>query len=150
MMTYAVEEDENYFTETDIKTHTLRIMRLLKTNKANFIRLNASYYRQIQKLQMILELMKKYVFVEETFSDKSAISKYEQQLRKQKPERFTTHDQLSVIISRSNDFGVAYNAAMKKAVKAKGKERENVGKDLNSKINELQKRHKNHKYSNNI
>ena len=45
MMTYAVEDDENYFTEIDIKTHTLRIMRHLKTNKANFIRLNASYYR---------------------------------------------------------------------------------------------------------
>ena len=99
---------------------------------------------------MILELMKKWVFVEETFSDKSAISKYEQSLRKQKPGRFTTQDQLSVIISRSNDFGVAYNAAMKKATKAKGKERENVGKDLNRKINALHNRQNVNKFQNNI
>ena len=77
MMTYAVEDEGNVLTETSIKTHTLNIMRHLKTNKTNFIRLNASYYKNIQKLQMILDMMKKWVFVEEIFSDRTAISIYE-------------------------------------------------------------------------
>ena len=77
MMTYAVEDEGNVLTETSIKTHTLNIMRHLKVNKTNFIRLNASYYKNIQKLQMILDMMKKWVFVEEIFSDRTAISAYE-------------------------------------------------------------------------
>ena len=150
MMTYAVEDEGNVLTETSIKTHTLNIMRHLKTNKTNFIRLNASYYKNIQKLQMILDMMKKWVFVEEIFSDRTAISVYEQQLRRQNPGRFTTHDQLSVIISRSNDFGVAYNAALKKATKQKGKERHNVEKDIKRKINGIQARQKSNKFRDNI
>ena len=133
MMTYVVEDDENFFKEIDVKTHTLNIMRHLKVNQNNFYRLNASSIKQIRKLQTILELLKNWIFVEETFSDKTALSKVDL-IKKQQPDRFTTHDQLTVIVSRSNDFGLKYLEAHKKAQKVERKERMEITKDLARKI----------------
>ena len=71
MMTYEVENDENCYRDTDAKTHCLRIMRHLKENKHAYFRLNAYSYKEIQKLELMLELMNKWIFVEEIFSDKT-------------------------------------------------------------------------------
>ena len=42
MITYEVENDEENYIEIDVKTHTLRVMRMLQENVFKYFRINAS------------------------------------------------------------------------------------------------------------
>ena len=77
--------------------------------------------------------MSKWIFVEETFSDRNALSRVDL-IKKKQPEVFTTQDQLSVIVSRSKNFGKAYCAALGKARKV---DRSEVTKKLAHKISSI-------------
>ena len=54
----------------DVKSHTLEVMRHLRDNIYGFYRLNASETKEIKKLETILELLNKWIFVEEVFSQR--------------------------------------------------------------------------------
>ena len=71
MFTYEVKNKDKW-EETDAKTHSLRIMRYLRNNDYFYLRLNATSYTQIRKLSLILELLNKWIYVEEILSDKGA------------------------------------------------------------------------------
>ena len=117
---YEVRNDIATFIETDAKTHCLRIMRLLRNNDFAYLRLNATGQSLIRKVYLILELLSKWVFVEECFSDKGAVNHRElndvRQCKDYWQHRntnrdFMNDDQLSVIIRRSYDFGDKYLSA---------------------------------------
>ena len=80
--------------------------------------------------------MSKWIFVEETFSDRNALSRVDL-IKKKQPEVFTTQDQLSVIVSRSKNFGKAYCAALGKARKVDKVDRSEVTKKLAHKISSI-------------
>ena len=104
MFTYEVRNKDKW-EETDAKTHSLRIMRYLRNNDYYYLRLNATSFSQIRKLSIILELLNKWVYVEECLTDKGAAVQLDWVKRS---HRDTPYDQLSVVISRSYDFGQKY------------------------------------------
>ena len=128
---YEVRNDFETYAEIDAKAHCLRIMRLLRNNDFAYLRLNATSQTQIRKVYLILELLSKWVFVEECFSDKGAVNKRELNDVRQGQEYWhhrntirdlTKDDQLSVIIRRSYDFGEKYLSAKRTALRSSEKE----------------------------
>lgn len=72
LVTYIIE-NEDRFLETTTKQHCMRIMHLLRDNNHRFFRLNANSRREIKRLFVLIELLAKFINVEDVFSDYTQI-----------------------------------------------------------------------------
>ena len=100
MLTYDVE-NENKKDDISVQRHGLAVMKFLRQNEYHFYRLNAFDEKNIKKLDHLLELLHKWIFVEEIFCDKTPLD----------PKAEPFNHQMSVVISRSTDFGERFIAA---------------------------------------
>ena len=106
MLIYEVE-NEVQTVDINVKAHAMAIMTVMRRGVYNYYKLNAIGSKNIQKCELMLELLNKWIFVEEIFHTREVKDPNPKAPAKPK----VIQEQLHVVFSRSYDFGEKFITA---------------------------------------